>query len=118
VLLSFLDETATNIEKLNDLRSAVSYRTNVPVWWQTGPRYLHSTGQLWKGGKNNGHFIIITGPYAEDLFNQHFAINFSDAHIAQAIGDYLALVSSQRRVLYAHCNDIDLACKELIGIIS
>lgn len=118
VMLSFLDETSANADSLNNLRSALSNRIKIPVLLQSGPRYLHSTGQLWKGGKNNGHFIIITGPYLQDLFNEHYALNFSDAHKAQAMGDYLVLLSSKRPVLYAHCNNVDLACKELMEIIS
>jgi hypothetical protein len=64
-----------------------------------GPRFLHSTGQLHKGGANNGLFIQITADDAHDLPIPGEPYSFSVLKQAQALGDLHSLVSKQRRVL-------------------
>ncbi len=67
-----------------------------------GPRFLHSTGQLHKGGAANGLFIQITGNDAEDLPVPGEPYTFSVLKQAQALGDLEALRSRQRRVIRLH----------------
>ena len=67
-----------------------------------GPRFLHSTGQLHKGGANNGLFIQLTADDAEDLPIPGAPYTFSVLKQAQALGDMHSLVSKQRRVLRLH----------------
>ena len=67
-----------------------------------GPRFLHSTGQLHKGGANNGLFIQITADDAQDLPIPGEPYTFSVLKHAQALGDLRSLVSKQRRVLRLH----------------
>ncbi|MGH7606111.1 MAG: glucose-6-phosphate isomerase, partial [Gemmatimonadales bacterium] len=67
-----------------------------------GPRYLHSTGQLHKGGPNTGLFLVITADVAEDAEIPGFNRTFGDLHAAQARGDLRALLERGRRVAHVH----------------
>ena len=64
-----------------------------------GPRYLHSTGQLHKGGANNGVFVILVSEADEDLAIPDHAFSFSVLETAQAIGDFQSLDREGRRAL-------------------
>lgn len=105
-ILSFLDDRADIHQYLEKLSTKISNKTGVPVLIQCGPRYLHSTGQLFKGGRNNGKFLIITGPYEHDLVSEG-AIKFSDIHMSQALGDMHALRENGRMVCQVHLHHID-----------
>jgi hypothetical protein len=72
-----------------------------------GPRYLHSTGQLHKGGPNTGLFLLITTDTSEDLVIPGQPYGFSTLQRAQALGDYRALVDKGRRVVRVHV-DVDV----------
>lgn len=100
-ILSYLDDNEHSNNSLALLVDMISKKTSVPVLQQIGPRYLHSTGQLFKGGKNNGHFIFITGPYEHDITNND-GIKFSDIHLSQAQGDMWALRESARPIFHLH----------------
>jgi glucose-6-phosphate isomerase len=80
------------------LRDALRLATTVGY----GPRYLHSTGQLHKGGAANGLFIQITADDTEDLPVPGEAYSFSILKQAQALGDLQSLESKQRRVVRFH----------------
>lgn len=67
-----------------------------------GPRYLHSTGQLHKGGANNGVFLIITADSDEDLPIPGEKFSFGTLELAQAIGDFQSLDRSGRRAIHLH----------------
>jgi hypothetical protein len=67
-----------------------------------GPRYLHSTGQLHKGGPNTGVFIVLTAPAAEDLPIPGEAYSFGVLELAQAVGDFQSLDRMGRRALHVH----------------
>ena len=67
-----------------------------------GPRYLHSTGQLHKGGPNNGVFIIVTAEVDEDLPIPGEPFSFFVLEMAQAIGDFQSLDRTGRRALHVH----------------
>jgi hypothetical protein len=67
-----------------------------------GPRYLHSTGQLHKGGPNSGVFVQFTADDAEDVPIPGMPYTFSILKQAQALGDYEALLARDRRVLRVH----------------
>ncbi len=116
-LLAFLDDTDENSLALLRLRSAVQEKTKVPVMLEFGPRYLHSTGQLFKGGADNGHFLVVTGPYPHDMPSAHNGLWFSDVHLGQALGDIRAMKESGRSVLHVHLADVhvglDNLCKRI-----
>ena len=67
-----------------------------------GPRYLHSTGQLHKGGPNTGLFLVITADDAEDAEIPEMGISFGRLKRAQARGDIRALLARGRRVAHVH----------------
>lgn len=67
-----------------------------------GPRYLHSTGQLHKGGPGSGVFLLITQEESEDLEAPGHEASFGATKAAQAAGDYAVLADRQRRVLRVH----------------
>jgi hypothetical protein len=79
-----------------------------------GPRYLHSTGQLHKGGPNNGIFIVMAREDVPDVAIPGCVYGFSDLVNAQALGDFQALDSAGRRaVLVRFAGDPRKAFKRL-----
>ncbi len=83
-------------------RAAIGRRTSCATMFGYGPRYLHSTGQLHKGGPNNGVFIIVTAEVEEDLPIPGEPFSFSILEMAQAIGDFQSLDRTGRRALHVH----------------
>jgi hypothetical protein len=77
-----------------------------------GPRYLHSTGQLHKGGANNGVFIIVTAEPDQDLAVPGEPFSFGVLESAQALGDFQSLDRAGRRALFVRAPRRD---PELIG---
>ena len=67
-----------------------------------GPRYLHSTGQLHKGGANNGVFIVVTAGGFDDLDVPGESYSFGILEQAQALGDFQSLERAGRRALHIH----------------
>ena len=65
-----------------------------------GPRYLHSTGQLHKGGPNTGFFILITSEITDDLPVPGEPYSFGQLELAQGMGDLEALESKARWVIH------------------
>jgi len=67
-----------------------------------GPRYLHSTGQLHKGGANNGVFVVVTADPTEDLPIPDQPFSFGILELAQGLGDFQSLDRTNRRALHVH----------------
>ncbi|MBN2386784.1 MAG: bifunctional transaldolase/phosoglucose isomerase [Anaerolineales bacterium] len=78
-----------------------------------GPRFLHSTGQLHKGGPESGLFLQITADPAEDLDIPGQGMSFGVLERCQALGDYEALAARERRILRVHLPE-PTAVKRLI----
>ena len=75
-----------------------------------GPRFLHSTGQIHKGGPDKGFFIEITSGDTEDLPIPGEAYSFGVLKSAQSLGDYEALKNLGRRIIRIHLpSEADLA---------
>jgi hypothetical protein len=75
-----------------------------------GPRYLHSTGQLHKGGPDTGLFLVVTADHTLDLDIPEMRTTFGRLERAQAIGDMRALLARGRRVCHVHlprAEDVD-----------
>ena len=92
-----------DVEKaLLALRDKIMARTKRAVLFGFGPRYLHSTGQLHKGGGNNGVFLILSADPAKDIKipGQHYT--YGQLCNAQALGDFQALQAKGRRVIKLH----------------
>lgn len=93
-------------KSLEKIRLYLQKSTNLPVTKGYGPRFLHSTGQIHKGGANNGVFLQITGDPIRDV---HFSdITFGTLQAAQALGDFESLVARGRRILKLHIKKKDL----------
>jgi hypothetical protein len=101
-LLAYLGPDPALEKELLALRHAVRDRTRAATMFGYGPRYLHSTGQLHKGGPNTGVFLMITAAPAEDLAIPGQPFSFGTLELAQAVGDFAALDSAGRRGLHAH----------------
>ena len=94
-------------ELLHALRMDVAAQTGCATMFGYGPRYLHSTGQLHKGGANNGVFVIVTAEPEEDLPIPGEPFSFGVLEMAQAPGDFQSLDRSGRRAMYVHLPDRD-----------
>ena len=81
---------------------ALLARTGCATTLGFGPRFLHSTGQLHKGGPDSGLFLQITADPDKDLEIPGQGLSFSVLERAQALGDYEALAARGRRVLRVH----------------
>ena len=95
---------------LQEIRSSVGGVTTFGY----GPRYLHSTGQLHKGGANNGVFIIITAGAREDLPIPGEPFSFGVLEMAQALGDFESLNQAGRRALHVHLPKRDVKILRLV----
>jgi len=100
--LAYVDATAPHVTALQALRAAVRDRKRVATCLQFGPRFLHSTGQAYKGGPNTGVFLEITGAPHPDLDIPGRKASFGVIEAAQARGDFRVLAERGRRVLHAH----------------
>lgn len=87
---------------LTQLRVAITAKTGVPTTLGFGPRFLHSTGQLHKGGANNGLFLEITATPEADFDIPGQGLTFGTLELGQAMGDYEALLANGRRSLRVH----------------
>jgi len=95
---------------LRTIRTAVGTSSRCATMFGYGPRYLHSTGQLHKGGANNGVFIIVTADVQEDLPIPGETFSFGILEMAQALGDFESLDHERRRALHVHLprRDVEL----------
>ncbi len=93
-------------EIFTDLRTLLRGRRQCSTILGFGPRYLHSTGQLFKGGSRSGRFFIFTRKgRRKDQIIPEFGFTFWDLQFAQAYGDFQALDESQRAVIHIHLSE-------------
>ena len=115
-LLAYLppdDERFTPI--LDGIREKVAAATRAATTLGFGPRYLHSTGQLHKGGPNTGVFVILTADIAGDLPVPGQPYSFGVLQAAQAVGDFQALDRLGRRALLVRLRERDPALLQQLG---
>jgi hypothetical protein len=101
-LMAYIQPTPEHTAALQSLRQSFRDSCSLATTLGYGPRFLHSTGQLHKGGANNGVFIQITADDAQDLPIPGEPYSFSILKQAQALGDLRALLSKQRRAIRVH----------------
>jgi transaldolase/glucose-6-phosphate isomerase len=101
-LLAYIARDEANTAPLQKLRLAVRDRRHVATCLEFGPRFLHSTGQAYKGGPDSGVFLQITADDAEDLPIPAHRSSFGVVKAAQARGDFGVLLERGRRALWAH----------------
>ena len=101
-LLAFLPEDARFAPVLERVRHDLSMKSGCVATLGYGPRYLHSTGQLHKGGPDNGVFLIVTAEASPDLPIPGEPYSFGVLEQAQALGDFESLNRAGRRALHLH----------------
>lgn len=101
-LLAFIEMNAQHESQLQRIRHAVRDRKRVATCLGFGPRFLHSTGQAYKGGPNSGVFLQITCDDAVNLPVPEQKYTFSIVKAAQARGDFQVLAERKRRALRVH----------------
>lgn len=103
-VLAYLGPDPALVTAFADLRLRVRARTRCATTFGYGPRYLHSTGQLHKGGPNNGVFVVVLGNSAADADVPGSAFTFRVLEQAQALGDFASLDSAGRRAIAVQLN--------------
>jgi transaldolase / glucose-6-phosphate isomerase len=101
-VLAYVDRNEAHRQSLQRLRMAVRDGKHVATCLQFGPRFLHSTGQAYKGGPNSGVFLQITTDAGTDVAIPGRKASFGVIEAAQARGDLRVLGERGRRVLRAH----------------
>jgi transaldolase/glucose-6-phosphate isomerase len=113
-LLAYIERSPAHIDLMQRLRRMIRDRTKAATCLGFGPRFLHSTGQAYKGGPNSGVFLQITCDDAEDLPVPGQTYTFGVVKAAQARGDFEVLAERGRRALRAHISgDLDTGLDRL-----
>jgi transaldolase/glucose-6-phosphate isomerase len=101
-LLAYIERNKQHGESLQDIRMMIRDRLRVATCVGFGSRFLHSTGQAYKGGPNTGVFLQITCDDAADVPIPGRSYSFGVVKAAQARGDLQVLTQRQRRALRVH----------------
>jgi len=101
-LLAYFDATPPEAARLAKLRLELRDRLHVATTYGPGPRYLHSTGQLQKGGPASGVYLVLTAETTEDLSIPAAPYSFGVLIDAQARGDVESLTAHGRRAVRVH----------------
>jgi transaldolase / glucose-6-phosphate isomerase len=113
-LLAYIERDAAHIGNLQHMRLAVRDKRHVATCAEFGPRFLHSTGQAYKGGPDSGVFLQITADDAVDLAVPGQKASFGVIKAAQARGDFGVLTERGRRALRVHLKgDLEAGLKML-----
>lgn len=116
-LQAFLPVQQEIYEALQAMRGLVLERCGVATTLGWGPRFLHSTGQLHKGGPATGLFLQVTADTGEDIDVPGAGYTFGDLVRAQWLGDLAALQERGRRVLRVHLRDAVAGCEMLLAAL-
>jgi transaldolase/glucose-6-phosphate isomerase len=101
-LLAYVDRNTQNEAQLQSIRHAVRDAKQVATCLGFGPRFLHSTGQIYKGGPNRGVILQVTCDDTHDVPVPGQRYTFGVVKAAQARGDFGVLVARARRALRVH----------------
>jgi transaldolase/glucose-6-phosphate isomerase len=117
-LLGYVEMNAEHESLLQSMRIAVRDRKRVATCLGFGPRFLHSTGQAYKGGPNSGVFLQITCDDPQDLPVPGQKYTFGVVKAAQARGDFQVLADRKRRALRAHLgSDVKAGLTKLADLV-
>ncbi|MCP4616694.1 MAG: bifunctional transaldolase/phosoglucose isomerase [Bradyrhizobium sp.] len=118
-LLAYIERDGAHIEALQKMRLAVRDARHLATCAEFGPRFLHSTGQAYKGGPDSGVFLQITADEKKDLKVPGQKASFGIIKAAQARGDFDVLTERGRRALRVHLKgDLASGLKALDAAIS
>jgi transaldolase / glucose-6-phosphate isomerase len=110
-MLDYIEETPEHDAEIQAIRTHLRDATKCATTTGYGPRFLHSTGQLHKGGSDAGVFLQITAPDTKDLPIPDAPYTFSTLKQAQALGDFRSLSTRGRRAIR-----VDLGADVLAGL--
>jgi transaldolase / glucose-6-phosphate isomerase len=108
-LLAYVPREAGNHAILQAARIALRDKRRLATCLEFGPRFLHSTGQAYKGGPDSGVFVQITADPTADLAIPGRKLGFGTVVAAQARGDFAVLAERGRRALRVHVRGGDVA---------
>jgi transaldolase/glucose-6-phosphate isomerase len=106
-LLAYVEMNQPHEKTLQSMRIAIRDKKRVATCLGFGPRFLHSTGQAYKGGPNSGVFLQVTCDDKVDLPVPGQKFTFGVVKAAQARGDFQVLAERNRRALRVHLKDVD-----------
>jgi hypothetical protein len=117
-LLAYAHRTDVRHALLQQVRHALRDATRLATTLGYGPRFLHSTGQLHKGGPDNGVFLLLTADEGECPI-PGAGYGFGELREAQARGDYEVLARRGRRVVHLHLGaDVEAALERLAAAVA
>ncbi|CAN5590899.1 hypothetical protein BH18ACI1_BH18ACI1_12150 [soil metagenome] len=117
-LLAYIERNEENKKLLQAIRQKVLEAKLVATCLGFGPRFLHSTGQAYKGGSNEGVFLQITSDDAVDFDVPEQKFTFGVVKAAQARGDFQVLLDRDRRALRVHLgSDVKNGLESLENLI-
>jgi transaldolase / glucose-6-phosphate isomerase len=116
-LLAYVEMNQAHDKTLQDIRIAVRDKKKVATCLGFGPRFLHSTGQAYKGGPNSGVFLQVTCDDKNDLPVPGQKYTFGVVKAAQARGDFQVLAERNRRALRIHLHDVDSGLATLAKLV-
>src|SRR5437763_253998 len=118
-LLGYVEMNPAHEARLQEIRLAIRDAKQVATCLGCGPRFLHSTGQAYKGGPNSGVFLQITCDDANDIQVPGQKYTFGVVKAAQARGDFQVLADRGRRALRVHLGkNVELGLSELLTIVA
>ena len=115
-ILAYLEQTPELDAALAKLRSTITSKYSIPTTLGYGPRYLHSTGQLHKGGANNVAALLLTAPHVRDIDIPGESFSFGILADAQASSDLEALRSAGRSATCIVFGDVAGAASGIAGL--
>lgn len=119
-MMAFVEQTPELDAAFEELRKALLEKRHMATTLGYGPRFLHSTGQLHKGGADNGLFLQITAEPEEDIAIPGAPYSFGTLAQSQAMGDFESLRSRNRRAVRIHIpKDVSIVerIRELAGSV-
>jgi len=106
------------VDRLQAIRARIGEVTGAATTLGFGPRFLHSTGQLHKGGPDTGVFLQLTADPSKDLPIPGWPESFGTLIAAQALGDLESLQRRSRRVIRLHLADASAGLERLEAIVA
>ena len=117
-LLGYVEMNNAHEKTLQGIRTSVRDKKRVATCLGFGPRFLHSTGQAYKGGPNSGVFLQVTCDDAADIPVPGQKFTFGVVKAAQARGDFQVLADRKRRALRVHLHNLERGLPALQAAIA
>ncbi|HEY2068827.1 MAG TPA: bifunctional transaldolase/phosoglucose isomerase [Rhizomicrobium sp.] len=112
-ILAYLEQNDAHEVPIQTMRLRLREKTHAATCLGFGPRFLHSTGQAYKGGPNTGVFLVLVGHHDDDISIPGRNISFATVEQAQAMGDCAVLAERGRRILRIDLHDTEKGLAEV-----